>query len=521
MTKFTPTPEQQAILHAAKSSDTSLMISALAGTAKTTTLEMIGEVLPHGTPALALAFNVKIKKELEKRFPPTFKVMTLNGLGHIAWRRAIGKSPIVEEKKLGTIITATFKAAGFKSSMEDWTTVRQLVASAMHQGLIPTGFTQRGLVDDTNESWNDLTDNLGVIDTHISFAREVLVESIKQGFAGTISFDEQIYLSALFGGVFPRFPLVLVDEAQDLSQTNHLQVKRCAAGRLIVAGDKLQSVYSFRGADSSSMDKLRGLRPTWIDLPLTVTFRCPRAVVKRQQSHAIGFTAAEGNAEGLVIELPTRDLLRKAWGLKDGDIIPNTAHWSWSDIPITGIMAVLCRNNAPLLSIAFKLLRRNIAVVMLGRDIGRGLIALSKKILPDAEANVDACAITITSWIDHECTLAEANDQHSKSDRIRDQGDCLLAALKADGVTCAGDLRDNIERLFAKNAGTVTLSTIHRAKGLEWDTVLHLDPWRIPSKWAKRAGERSVAMQQELNLRYVAETRAKHTLVLASLENFA
>ena len=46
-------------------------------------------------------------------------------------------------------------------------------------------------------------------------------------------------------------------------------------------------------------------------------------------------------------------------------------------------VAVLCRNNAPLLSMAFKLLRRGIGVKMLGRDIGKGLVPLAKKLFPN------------------------------------------------------------------------------------------------------------------------------------------
>ena len=52
--------------------------------------------------------------------------------------------------------------------------------------------------------------------------------------------------------------------------------------------------------------------------------------------------------------------------------------------------------------------------------------------------------------------------------------------------------------------------------------MLHLDPWRIPSKWARLAADdnNSVPLEQEYNLQYVIETRAKNTLILANLEQF-
>ena len=60
------------------------------------------------------------------------------------------------------------------------------------------------------------------------------------------------------------------------------------------------------------------------------------------------------------------------------------------------------------------------------------------------------------------------------------------------------------ETLF-KAQGPIQLLSGHKAKGLEWDTVYHLDPHRIPSPWSKE-GE---ALEQEKNVRYVIETQSK------------
>ena len=88
----------------------------------------------------------------------------------------------------------------------------------------------------------------------------------------------------------------------------------------------------------------------------------------------------------------------------------------------------------------------------------------------------------------------------------------------ADATQTTGELRSQLEALFTRTTGTILLSTIHRAKGLEWDVVLLLDSWRMPSKQALKAG--GEALQQEYNLQYVAETRTKQTLALADLETF-
>jgi superfamily I DNA/RNA helicase len=67
-----------------------------------------------------------------------------------------------------------------------------------------------------------------------------------------------------------------------------------------------------------------------------------------------------------------------------------------------------------------------------------------------------------------------------------------------------------------KRQGPIQLLSGHKAKGLEWGTVYHLDPWRIPSTYAESAEE----VEQELNVRYVIETRAKERLYLVDRKGF-
>src|SRR5712692_8017179 len=100
----TPTAEQQAIIEAARNDTRSILVRAFAGCAKSTTLEMLAKALAP-SPSLALAFNKKIALDLEKRFPPHFVIKTLNSLGHSAWSNAIGKRLVLDDKKLGKLVT--------------------------------------------------------------------------------------------------------------------------------------------------------------------------------------------------------------------------------------------------------------------------------------------------------------------------------------------------------------------------------------------------------------------------------
>lgn len=505
MTDFKPTPEQEAILDAGRGNE-SLMLTAMAGCAKTTTLVMLAKVVPY-RPSLALAFNKKIAVELERKFPAHFTVKTLNGLGHAAWQKVVGKRLILEDRKIGNLLKDFLQRERIQDTdQDDFINVIQLVKRARTSGLVPDNFVKGTSVEpilhDTEPCWEMIADSLYIELNEMSLwaARSVLGACIHQSYQGIIDYDDQIYMSALFGGLFPRYPEVMVDEAQDLSPLNHIQLKRCAVDRLIVCGDPRQAIYAFRGADSSSMDTLRDLRKRWIDLPLSTTFRCPKAIVARQQEHAPGFTAAAAAPDGRV----------ERWEEWNAELL----------VSLTGSIAILCRNNAPLMACALRLIRSGVGCTILGREIGKSLIALTKKLIPDDREPSAECARRISAWAEHEIQLAQVNDKPERVAIITDKAECLRAVLANADIKDAGGLRRILNRLFAEGDMRVTLATGHKAKGLEWDNVLHLDSWRIPSKYAKQQDEfgNPIPLQQDMNLKYVIETRSKNALIFATLD---
>ncbi len=526
--KFTPTEEQQAVVEAVSGRE-SVMVSAYAGCAKTSTLELAaGQVR---VPALALAFNKKIASEMAGRMPGNFKVQTMNGLGFGAWLRAnSGVQAKIDPQKLGKLVTQVAKDRRVQLSSDQWDGLRQLVSGAMLAGIVPAGAGPEGFLPDDRASWKDgVADGLGMFDDDFDLvydlAREVLEQDIALAKQGVMSFDDQVYCSTMLGGRFPLYPVVFVDEAQDLSPLNHAMLAKCVRpdGRLVAVGDEKQAIYAFRGASGDSMTRIRALRPQWVHRPLATTFRCPKAIVARQQAHAPGFRAWHTNAEGRVASLAAAAAEPETYLHPEKHI-----GWGWQDLQEARgpdgdavSLAILCRNNGPLMSMAFKLLRRGIGVVMLGRDIGKGLTALARKLASDDTMPIDQVMGKLLDWETGETSLALANGREEKVAGIIDRAECLRAVAGA-GARDAGELRGLLTKLFAREEGQVTLGSIHRAKGLEWDVVLHLDPWRIPSKWAREAAKAGdpVQLGQEFNLRYVCETRTRHTLLQASLEDF-
>jgi superfamily I DNA/RNA helicase len=64
-----------------------------------------------------------------------------------------------------------------------------------------------------------------------------------------------------------------------------------------------------------------------------------------------------------------------------------------------------------------------------------------------------------------------------------------------------------------KRRGPITLTTGHKAKGLEYDNVIHIDPHLVRTNPAGRP-----ASDQDRNLDYVISTRSKNLLTEVTSE---
>jgi DNA helicase II / ATP-dependent DNA helicase PcrA len=525
--EFTLTSEQEAICQAINSSSNSVLVEAGAGCAKTSTLTEASQRVR--VPSLAIAFNKRIADELSKRMPGNFTCKTMNALGHNAWAKARGvkgNGMRLETQKSGKLLSEVWKSRRTHATEDQWDFARQLFREAQIQGLVPEPFGSQftTLVPDTHEGWQSLADDLSIPEDDFEFvwniARTALVEDIRMAYQGIISFDDQIYCSTLLGGSFTKYDMVFVDEDQDLSP---LQIRMVAKSikpdsRIMAVGDRCQSIYAFRGAVGEAAQQIKALLPNWTELPLMTSFRCPKLVADRQRGHVPLFRAAGTNPNGKIVQL---GLGKRPSPFEDDPI--GTDGWNWKDV--VDIVpdwptdtAILCRNNAPLMGMAFKLIRQGVGCHVLGRDLSKGLKALTKKLVPDDNTPADTVRGKINDWLTGELSKARINDKPDIADKFQDKADSILAIMESAECRDAGELRGQIDKLFSRDSGVVTLSTIHKAKGLEWPAVIHLDPFRLPSKWATKPGGRQ--LEQEHNLKYVAETRTKHTLIMANLEEF-
>ena len=301
-----------------------------------------------------------------------------------------------------------------------------------------------------------------------------------------VSFNDMVWLPVAMGWVRPLFDLVVVDEAQDQNLPQLVMSQRACrkAGRVVVVGDSRQAIYGFRGAKQGAMEYMRAeLKATL--LPLNTTYRCPKVVVAEAARLVPDYRAAPSAPEGLLQSCSDQFMMENA---KPGD-------------------AILSRVNAPLMSTCLLLLKRGTPARIEGRDIGKQLAnmvrSLNARSVPDFLARVERWRVKAI----HRASKAKRNNQ-AKIDAANDQAMTLVAV--AEGLASVAEIEKRVLDLFQDSSQNprpaVTLSSVHKAKGGEWDRVFLLD-----STFKVKTG---TAISEDANIRYVALTRSKNQLFL-------
>lgn len=474
---------QQAVIDAVKDTNNCLSIDAVAGGGKTfTLLECMKHIQTHS--AIFIAFNKSIADELASKVPANFEARTFHSICFSAWRAFCDDRRLkVDEDKVWSIIWKLFEEDDVKTYGYF---IKQLVGLAKNMGI------GTDIVPDTLEAWVQIVErhDLNISSARgdqtigILYARKVLTESSKAKYV--IDFDDMLYLPLLYGATFQRYDVIFIDEAQDLSSIQHalLECMIPVNGRLIAVGDPHQAIYGFRGADSESMGKL-SKDFDCVELPLSVTYRCDKAIVNHARQWVPHMEYRKYAGEGVVDTLEEFSINT----FDDGDV-------------------VICRNSAPLVSLAYGFIRRGRKVRMLGRDIGDGLIILIDKMRTE---DIDELEEKLEAWYTREMAKAQKRRNESVMIATEDKFQCIKIFIDNldEEFRTVDDLCYEIARIFKESdEPMLTLCTGHKSKGLEWEHVFWLERNLIPSRYATK----DWMLRQEDNLAYVITTRAKHHL---------
>lgn len=473
------TPQQAAFIETVTDSD-SIALEALAGTGKTFSLQQWGN--KSARPGIATSFSKSTVEELVKKLGSKFPAKTFHAIG-LAALKSSGKTTKLDTSKMYNATKALSEQHDIPFELQG--EIRSLATMAKVYGIQPDPAGPEGLSSNTTDMWAALADmyDIEFSDEILSHTRNVVsLSNLSFKKDGLIDFDDMLYCSLIYPHRFSKVGIILADEVQDFNLLQHIMLKRSLlpSGRIIAAGDPNQAIYAFRGALGNSYEELIQTF-SMRQLPLTVSFRCPKAVIKVAQEYVPHIEAAPPNPEGSVLYPSTLTL---------------------SEVPKT----VLCRNNAPLMQLALRLLVSGRTVEIAGRDIGQNLIKLTERITKknlSSEAFLDR----LTQWKEHEI-IKYPRRKHSITEKATVLSHLTRAHKDLDAV------RKHLGKLYPDpkskeyRPADVHLSTIHKAKGREWPNVLFLDSHLIGKHAQTEQG-----VQQEKNLAYVAVTRAQRELM--------
>jgi superfamily I DNA/RNA helicase len=527
--KFPPNHFQLEILKSIAFGEGNILVNALAGSGKTSLLIMAAQLLKEmgvdGSKVMFLAFNKKIRDEMNDRLPQGFEAVNSHRLGLQVLSKT-QKSYAENYKKWREVCDPLIKAKGGynKKSFLAYMMLKNLCSKAMMANLkmidlspaeaaaLPAKLMSLAAhfgigaseEDDDLEKTKMLVDMIALVPKAMQRAKEDWQKSNR------VSFDEMIYLPVALNLPFNKMDYVFVDECQDLNaiQLQLALLSNASNARNIFVGDIKQSIYGFSGADADSFKNIQAAIDGKI-LPLNICYRCPtshldlaRAIVPEIEN---GPDAIEGQID-YVAEDKALDVMKR------GSLI-------------------MCRLTAPLVSTYFKLIgnyatkskESRIPVKMLGKDIAKSLGSILDKVNKMPAFIYPRITEFLSEYEKRQMAyLTQKDAKESQISQFNDSIEVLhicvenftnchsIAALKEELKDLFGTDADDKD--YKKNQRKyITLLTVHRAKGLEAEQTAILKPDKMPLVWK---GQQDWEFEQEMNILYVALTRSKKQLIV-------
>ena len=486
---------QLAIIDFIRNGQGNLVVEASAGSGKTYTLMKCVEEIPGDKNILLSAFNRDIATVLKRKAKDMFNVnvSTLHGLGlQMLQRNFPNEDLILDEFKYKSYLNTNIKSL---SSINTYSLSKRDFARYMSniEAFINFG---RCYLCETVKDLEFIEDRYDI--TTIADEKEVALDILEYGKKNLsqIDYTDMIWLPNVLycKPLGMLYDWIILDEAQDLSVCQREIVLKCRKinTRMLFFGDSEQSLYSFASSDPESFKRLKEL-PNTTSLPLSISYRCAKNIVDFAKKIVPTIEANNDGREGEVKYDVSLD------EIQDGDM-------------------VLCRNNAPLMQVYVDFIKQGKKCFIRGKDIGlnlknmvkrTGIEVLNKSLQEDGVfvRLYDTLFDMINEIVcKYNVTYVDAVESAAISNRLD-----MIKALEilSDDINTSAELIAKIDGIFSdRKKGGISLSTIHKAKGLEAENVYIACRHLMPSSRAKKDWE----IRQEYNLMYVAYTRAKNVL---------
>jgi hypothetical protein len=474
---FSLTDEQTAVRDAYLSGER-LVVDALAGTGKTSTLRECANADPR-RGATYIAYNKAIQVDAERSFPGNTLCRTAHSLAFAAVGYSLAEKlrrPRQRARDVARILgigkrLITVNALGHPASVDVPQLARlvmETVGRFCHSADLSfrSGHVRRvtGLgIEGQHE----------VVRTVLPLAVEAWADLCNPAGALKLAHDHYLKLWHLTRPVIPS-DVIYLDEAQDANPVIASIVEAQAHAQLILVGDRHQQLYGWRGA-TDAMTTFDGER-----LALTKSFRFGPAIAEE----ANRWLAELGSALRVV----------------GCDPIASTV----GPLTLEQASAVLCRTNAGTIREAVRAEDRGLkAAIVGGADDLRRLAEAADELRREGRSWHPELS-AFNSWdevVDYAQTDAAGENLATLVNLITAYGSAEI--LRIIGTLAA-----------TEDASDVVLSTGHKAKGREWPNVRISEDFKPFPRRDPETGElREPEMTDEARmLAYVAVTRAQRRL---------
>ena len=512
-----PSKYQLSILDWLRNGQGNATCNAVAGSGKTTTLKLAAEQLEtiglKPNEIKVIVFGKQNSIDLINKFGPAWKnsISTLHSVGFRILQQEIGKlrhdervisskyRKIAEKLKL---IPRKAKKRTFQGKLTKYEAISKVESFIKLIDLV-----RLTLCDVSASSIENLTDHFNFEGIHdykkvAQAINDILIVGQEEAIDHRLDYTDMIWLPVKWGlnskGWFRTYKFVLTDECQDLNAAQlELSLMLVGSGRMLYVGDPRQAIFGFAGADNRSYQKIVE-RTKATELPLSLCYRCPKShidLVNRIYPQ-IPIESTPEAAPGILEAIEQKDL----W---DEEL---SCHLIVGDM-------VLSRKTAPLVSLCIRLIGKGIAATVKGKDIGQQIKSELEAIAKITGFQYSEFGFFVEQYQEFKFQTYESRDNVEQlKENLADKLNALLTIYSSQpNANCIDDLGSYIDDLFSDGESPITLSTCHRAKGLEGERIFIIKPEDLPMEWE---GQLSWQKEQEDNLLYVALTRSKSALYI-------
>ena len=514
-----PSRYQQGVLDWLANGKGNATCNAVAGSGKTTTLKLAAQQLRsmglEPRDIKVIVFGKQNSLDLIAKFGREWKfsIQTLHSVGFRALQQEIGKfrrderivsskyRRIAEQKKL---IPRKTKKRTYKGSLTESNAI-----SRVEHFLNLIDLARLTLSDLSVESIKGIAYHHNLEGIH-DFKRvsraiaNILIEGQEQAInEHRIDFTDMVWLPVEWSlnqkSWFRTYQFVLIDECQDLNAAQ-LELSLMLAGsrgRMLYVGDPRQAIFGFAGADNRSYQKIVE-RTQASELPLSLCYRCPKSHIDL--------------VNRIYPEIPIEPSPNAETGTLECIDKSNLWDEAHPGRLVVGDM-VLSRKTAPLVSLCIRLIGQGIAATVKGKDIGKQIKSELEAIADITGFRYEEFNLFVEQYREFKFQTYENLDNAEQlKENLADKLNALTTIYSSQpNAKSIVHLCNYIDDLFSDDESPITLSTCHRAKGLEGDRIFIIKPEDMPMVWERQLGWQK---EQEDNLLYVALTRSKSTLYI-------